>query len=127
MISTLENGVLHCNSCKQTVAGRESEKKQKWLNSKCTAVLDSISKQESIQLRRKESHSSHSLARSAAPPVWFCQKCGAVAVQRISHALGLRCPGVRSKMGRNNIQRIERGLFPGTSEAAKRWNKGRRM
>ena len=72
----------------------------------------------------------HDLRAHPAVPVWFCARCGACSAREggVLRRLAGPClqPGARAtQSGREALVRLDRGLWPGASAAARAWNAGR--
>ena len=69
-------------------------------------------------------HESHELSWEPDLLIWYCRTCGRTATHQV-RALHKKCSGVLDKKGRDNLGRVSRGLLPGDSREAKRFNDGR--
>ena len=83
-----------------------------------------------LQLGTQRAHASHDLRAHGTVPVWFCARCGSVSAREggVLGGLARPClpPGApRTQSGREALARLDRGLWPGTSAAAREWNAGR--
>ena len=127
IVRNSKGGGYSCRRCGQSSSGRAgNESRNAWLRGRCSRqkfafASTSVSTIPGLQLKRKEAHHSHSISKSCAPPLWYCNKCGAVAVDKMI-GLAATCAGYKKKSGLNNIRAIQRGVFPGTSKRAKKWN-----
>ena len=94
-----------------------------WLKSNCDApVLEEPGAP--VSVANSFAHHSHHLQRFEAETwgVWWCVNCGKYA-QHVMKALSKECSGKKGQAGKQNIARLEIGLMPGSSAAAKAYNK----
>ena len=97
-----------------------------WLISTCIPVAQGPkasrpSSGKSVQIGGGLIHPTHPAEFSSTLGVWYCTACGATGAELLKH-LAAKCPGTMTKAGRQNIARIERGLYPGSSAKAKAYN-----
>ena len=83
-----------------------------------------------VQVGGRTVHPSHDLRAHADVPVWYCARCGATTAREGGVLKGLAGPCLPagrpvSQAGQEALGRLARGLWPGTSQAARSWNAGR--
>lgn len=117
VIADVEASTMLCTACKTTCAVRTKSKLTSWLKSQCTPASRCCAVR-SVTMKRQTAHESHELQYYNSTGVWICVGCGNTA-SRYFRRLVTPCSRVRRRAGQCNWRRIERGLAPGYSKAAK--------
>ena len=117
-----------CRCCLESRGGPRQEVLE-WLASPCSAVRAEIAGNSfpvppGTRVADRVIHPSHKARAHSQVPVFFCSTCGLCSARENGVLRGLadecRPP---SKAGVGNLQLLERGLWPGHSQAAKAFNK----
>ena len=118
-----------CGTCGQKVAMRK-RKLLAWLATPCVAPsscpfapeVTRVQGPSAIQVGHQTIDRSHAVIRDKGLDLWACTTCGASGRERLE-ALARPCPGFLSRYGADALNRINKGLLPGASAAARAFNK----
>jgi hypothetical protein len=77
-----------------------------------------------LAVARQQIHATHAPIWQEDMQIFYCEACGAVGAEAL-RALAKPCKPVRTRSGQQNLQRIARGHYPGSSLAAKAFNADR--
>ena len=118
---------LTCLVCKHSVPRRGA---RAWLDPPCRPLVrpgwstDVLAPTDtSVQVGHQRAHASHSMLYEQRMKIWYCSTCGRYAANTM-RSLAMPCkPPTRA--GLQNLRRLQRGLYPDYSEAARAFNASR--
>ena len=118
-----------CNRCGQRAPHRAAFLKR-WLKSPCLAghrvtLPDGTHRVAPTpgqgRLRHQTTHPSHNCTFYPGLDTWICLTCGFYGSD-VFKQLAQPCSGAANQAGRDNLSRVDRGLMPGSSKAAREFN-----
>ena len=114
----------HCDRCNTSSSGSRGPL-LRWLQMPCVPGFRGHGDRR-VQLGRQPAHPSHRLQFDDTTSVWICMRCGYFGHKDFKLLLR-ECSGHTSRAGRQNLERVRKGLRPGSSAEAVLFNQGRRM
>ena len=118
-----------CNRCGQR-APRRAALLKRWLKSQClvgqhVTLPDGTQRIAPVpgqgRLRHQTTHPSHNCTFYPGLDTWICLTCGFYGSD-VFKQLAQPCTGAANQAGRDNLSRVNRGLMPGSSKAAREFN-----
>ena len=118
-----------CNRCGQR-APRRAALLKRWLKTQChvgqrVTLPDGTQRIAPVpgqgRLRHQTTHPSHNCTFYPGLDTWICFTCGFYGSD-VFKQLAQPCTGAANQAGRDNLSRVNRGLMPGSSKAAREFN-----
>ena len=121
-------GGCRCRTCGEKAPAPKGAKKA-WLEAACTPppampFFPAIRAAGDVKVGRQLLDSSHVLFFHPGTGYHFCAVCGAVA-RHVARDLQRTCEGTLTRGGSQNLQRLSKGLLPGSAPTAQQANVGR--
>lgn len=115
---------MFCTVCKQKPAAWDRDQLRDWLQSPCAPVPVSGSLPSAAPLRigSQVVHPSHSMRFYEHVKGWACVNCGNISMGGVIRKLAKPCTPVLLKAGKENLDELAKGKYPGRSTRAKAFN-----